>query len=1153
MTVAYSLKELNRLIRDKTAQAKEPAEPHVTLAHLIDLESLWYAKLHRQRVMNINEELKKVPALSPLYFPVEDSPLAELLKDLHSPAPPPLSPLTEDEKDNDDEMDDDDSHKSDRVVPRLDTEKQDPHEKKVHLHIVRPKARQQADTTSSTSSSSSSSSSSATTAVSQGDAGKKKSPGSSPMDEIHCTHPLVDGFILYKDLKGLGLPGPREPGGAYLPKNLVLGHTFCYRCGFWYKKVHNISTCDTKRGPRLRGVESFAHDSLKKDHDKNSDSEVNSCLLPPESWDFHSLSDIHPKEIFCSPNTLQEIPPLVTEALSALVVDVCRAVKHKKPGAFQVLMLLPRLITPHTAKKKWASRCIMANIHLFREGRLDTLLEKQPNLRPLVVFDKYKRALSQVKAGDFSAAARTLTSSGTVELHSCLDELRRLHPDSEVPTKPRCSSSVPIDKESFTQAVTHLKKKKAADAAGWRAEFLKALNTKALGALEEVCEHIIMEEGFVPKSISPYFFGARLIALSKGEQRGVRPIAIGTTLRKLISLSIAITIKSRLPSFFGPFQCGVGMPGGAENVVHGIRQLLDGEPNNVVVSLDLSNAFNTVSRAAFMSQVETHFPELASWIWRCYGAKQFLLLKGQEPLLSAAGVQQGDPLGPFLFCLAIHPILKEIAKDIIPMAYMDDIYLVSSSVDTLKEVFHKIEEDLGKLGLRINLTKCKTTKQIPGLEGLTVDKNLKILGAPLKVDTNRGHLDKETDDLLEEIAKLGDTQAAILLLRNIHNSSLIFSLRTSSPEANSQCIRDIREKTLSSLATVLNCKPGQLHDKEILTRINLPLGPGLGFVNLKSVAEPAYCAAWLQAIHRLSQPRESPFQVPQLPNPQGTYQILASKALSNLDLVRSDPFIHLQHFIGGKVISEEAKKAVESLSTTQRVIVESCQGKLAKAWLSAIPTTKSLAIPSDLMRIAVKLFLNVPLRAKYQRCPACQMAFEDFNTHILTCSSKQGLIRRHDAIKFVLASLCSHAGVTTYVEPEGLLPGSMRPDLLVTSLGENERDVAIDVTVTSPFSVKRSSVIPLVAARKMEVNKRKKYLEPCREAGLLFCPFAIESYGATTEVATSYVLDPLIKEIKGFTPVNWTATSPKSFWYQRISLTLWASNARKVKPCLMDY
>ena len=76
------------------------------------------------------------------------------------------------------------------------------------------------------------------------------------------------------------------------------------------------------------------------------------------------------------------------------------------------------------------------------------------------------------------------------------------------------------------------------------------------------------------------------------------------------------------------------------------------------------------------------------------------------------------------------------------------------------------------------------------------------------------------------------------------------------------------------------------------------------------------------------------------------------------------------------------------MSTTQRVIVESAQGKIARAWLSAIPKVKSLAIPSDLMRIAVKLFLNVPLKAKHQKCPACQKSFEDFNTHTLTYSSK---------------------------------------------------------------------------------------------------------------------------------------------------------------------
>ena len=105
-------------------------------------------------------------------------------------------------------------------------------------------------------------------------------------------------------------------------------------------------------------------------------------------------------------------------------------------------------------------------------------------------------------------------------------------------------------------------------------------------------------------------------------------------------------------------------------------------------------------------------------------------------------------------------------------------------------------------------------------------------------------------------------------------------------------------------------------------------------------------------------------------NHMSHYQELAAKALANKDLIESDPFIHLQHFIAGKVLSEESKKVIESLSTTQRVIVESAQGKIARVWLSAIPAVKSLAVPSDLMRIAVKLFLSVPSQGKAPKVPS---------------------------------------------------------------------------------------------------------------------------------------------------------------------------------------
>ena len=78
--------------------------------------------------------------------------------------------------------------------------------------------------------------------------------------------------------------------------------------------------------------------------------------------------------------------------------------------------------------------------------------------------------------------------------------------------------------------------------------------------------------------------------------------------------------------------------------------------------MDLSNAFNCIDRAAVLQAVRRAAPELAPWVDFCYSADTQLLL-GTERLDSARGVQQGDPLGPALFALTIHPkILKVKAR-----------------------------------------------------------------------------------------------------------------------------------------------------------------------------------------------------------------------------------------------------------------------------------------------------------------------------------------------------------------------------------------------------------------------------------------------------------------------------------------------------------
>ena len=124
-----------------------------------------------------------------------------------------------------------------------------------------------------------------------------------------------------------------------------------------------------------------------------------------------------------------------------------------------------------------------------------------------------------------------------------------------------------------------------------------------------------------------------------------------------------------------------------------------------------------------------------------------------------------------LLPFSVHPVLKKLARSVVPLAYMDDIYLVSDNVERLKEAVLALKDDLEKLNLKVNFNKCRTSRQVPGLDEIAVDKELKVLGVPLSVDADRGPLDKETGYLIEEMAKLEDTQAALLLLRNVHNTT----------------------------------------------------------------------------------------------------------------------------------------------------------------------------------------------------------------------------------------------------------------------------------------------------------------------------------------------------------------------------------------------
>ena len=105
-----------------------------------------------------------------------------------------------------------------------------------------------------------------------------------------------------------------------------------------------------------------------------------------------------------------------------------------------------------------------------------------------------------------------------------------------------------------------------------------------------------------------------------------------------------------------------------------------------VLKTDVKNAFNSVSRAHLLNELAASFSDIYNQMYSGYN--HLIFNNGTESVVlqSAEGVHQGDPLGPALFSVVIHPLLiytTRIQMYIYWLTWMTYFLLVLQNVSCL--------------------------------------------------------------------------------------------------------------------------------------------------------------------------------------------------------------------------------------------------------------------------------------------------------------------------------------------------------------------------------------------------------------------------------------------------------------------------------------